>query len=226
MSIIKSKHASNFTVLPNEIFNCNLSLEAIGLLANLLKLPSDWVIQKSYLPNQFNIGREKIDRMFKELQDAGFIISLKEYDDQGRFSYNHIVYDRPFNGEPNTVKPITAEPHTAKPSTVNQQLLNKDKLNKDILNTDIQNKENKISCFSFSDFWNMYPVKNQKQDVIKKYEKLTESQRAEIRATLPKFLEHKPFAKYKHPNPLTYINQKRWEDVIEIEKEEKIIKWD
>jgi hypothetical protein len=94
-------------------------------------------------------------------------------------------------------------------------------------NTNIDNtKDNINTCFSFESFWNMYPIKNQKQDVIKKYQKLTESQRAEIRATLPKFLEFKPFANYKHPNPLTYINQKRWEDVIVTLKEEKSIKWD
>lgn len=130
MSIVKSKHAGNFTVLPNEIFNQKLSIEAIGLLACLLKLPSDWVIQKSYLHVQFDMGRDKLDRVFKELQEKGFILSLKEYDDKGRFTYNHIVYDKPYNGESDRI-PFTDNPSTEKPSVVNPQLQKKELLNKE-----------------------------------------------------------------------------------------------
>ena len=62
--IIKSKHAGNYTILPNEVFEQQLSMEAIGLLSYFLSLPSDWVIYKSQLHSQLNIGREKLDRMF------------------------------------------------------------------------------------------------------------------------------------------------------------------
>jgi hypothetical protein len=134
MSIIKSKHAGNFTVLPNEIFKQKLSLEAIGLLACLLKLPSDWVIQKSYLHIQLDMGRDKLDRVFKELQEKGFILTVKEFDDKGRFTYNHIVYDKPFNGE-EYKNPSAESPSTENPSMVDLQLQNKD----------IQKKENKIN---------------------------------------------------------------------------------
>ena len=229
MSIIKSKHASNYTVLPNDIFNSGLSIEAIGLLASLLKLPNDWVIQKSYLHTQLNMGREKLDRVFKELQDKGFILSVKQYDDKGRFTYNHIVYDVAYNGEkgniPNLDNPYTIEPSTEKPSTVNLQLQSKDKQSKELLNKEIQNKDNINTCFSFLDFWNLYPNKNNKKGCESKYKKLNESQRAKISATLPSFLAYKPFASYTPPHPLTYLNQERWEDEIKV-KDEKIIKWD
>jgi len=134
MSIKKSKHAGNFTVLPNEIFKQKLSLEAIGLLACLLKLPSDWVIQKSYLHIQLDMGRDKLDRVFKELQEKGFILTVKEFDDKGRFTYNHIVYDKPFNGE-ESKNPSAESPSTENPSMVDLQLQKKD----------IQKKENKIN---------------------------------------------------------------------------------
>lgn len=113
MSIIKSKHASNYTILPNEIFTSGLSIEAIGLLSYFLSLPHDWVIYKTQLHTKLNIGREKLDRIFKELQDKGYVISVKEVNDKGQFTYSHIVYDKPYNGEPSMDKPYTEKPLTA-----------------------------------------------------------------------------------------------------------------
>lgn len=226
MSIIKSKHAGNFTVLPNEIFKQNLSLEAIGLLASLLKLPSDWVIQKSYLHIQLELGRDKLDRIFKELQEKGFILSIKEYDDKGRFTYNHIVYDKPYNGESVLEEPSAIKPSTENPTTAKLQLQKKEILNKELINKEI-NKENnnKESIFSFDSFWNLYPNKVAKEKCKLKYNQLTEKERGEIRATIGDFLAHKPFATYTHPHPLTYLNQKRWQDEVK-KPEMKEIKWE
>ena len=117
MSIIKSKHASNYTILPNEIFTTGLSIEAIGLLSYFLSLPHEWVIYKTQLHTKLSIGREKLDRIFKELQDNGYVISVREVNDKGQFTYSHIVYDKPYNGEPSMDKP-----YTGKPSTANQPL--------------------------------------------------------------------------------------------------------
>lgn len=117
--IIKSKHAGNYTVLSNEIFNSGLCLEAIGLLSYFLSLPSDWVIYKTQLHAQLNIGREKLDRVFKELQEKGYVVSVKKHEANGQISYDHIVYDKPYNGEPQS-----EIPHTAFPSTAEQPLLN------------------------------------------------------------------------------------------------------
>jgi hypothetical protein len=116
MSIVKSKHASNYTVLPNELFKSGLSLEAIGLLSYFLSLPHDWVIYKTQLHTQLNMGRDKIDRIFKELQNSGYIVSIKQINKDGRFAYSHIIYDKPYNGEP----------HTGFSSTEEQPLLSKE----------------------------------------------------------------------------------------------------
>lgn len=87
--------------------------------------------------------------------------------------------------------------------------------NTNINNTNIdKTKDNIKTCFSFEDFWNIYPNKIAKKEVLKKYNKLNETERAKIRDTIKTFIEFKPFATYTHPHPLTYINQKRWEDVI------------
>lgn len=98
MPIHKSQHAGNFTTIPNEIFKNQLSIEAVGLLCYLLSLPPKWVIYKTTLHEFYNIGRKKIDRVFKELQNSGYILSVKTYNN-GKIEHEHIVYDIPFNGE-------------------------------------------------------------------------------------------------------------------------------
>lgn len=135
MSIIKSKHASDYTIVPNIVFKSGLSMDAIGLLVYLLSLPHDWVVYKTTLHLAMNCGKTKLDGAFKELQSTGFILSVKKQKSNGKIEYEHTVYDKPYNGEPSTEKPCTE-----KPCTVNQTLLNTN-----IENTNKQSKEDKIN---------------------------------------------------------------------------------
>lgn len=198
MSIVKSKHASNYTVLPNEIFKAGLSLNAIGLLSYLLSLPHDWVIYKTTLHTQLNVGRERLDTAFKELQEIGFIITIKEVDSNGRFTYNHIVYDKPYNGEPYTGNPNTVDPtlqSTKLPST-------------NILNKDTNEKT------EFDLFWDMYDKKvGDKDKLRKKFNKLPKESREKIFSTLPNYLKSTEDKQYRK-NPSTYLNNSSWNDEI------------
>ena len=123
MSIAKSKHASNYTVLPNEIFSSGLPIQAIGLLAYLLSLPHDWVIYKTKLHTQLNMGRERLDTAFKELQEKGYILSIRTLDKNNHFTYNHIVYDKPYNGEPEIEEKHAVSPPTGFQPSDNQPLI-------------------------------------------------------------------------------------------------------
>jgi hypothetical protein len=95
--IIKSKTNSDFTLIPNHIAKSeNLTLEQKGLLLHLLSLPANWVIYKENLYKQIANQKGTIDRIFKELQELGYILSVKKIDDKGKFEgWNHIVYDKP-----------------------------------------------------------------------------------------------------------------------------------
>lgn len=70
------------------------------------------------------------------------------------------------------------------------------------------------SCFSFEEFWNVYPTKVAKAKCEKKYKAISETERQKIKDTIQKFISHKPFSDYTHPYPETYINQRRWNDEI------------
>lgn len=55
----------------------SLSLEAKGLLFCLLSFGEDYKILKKNIYTEFGQRRGTIDRVFKELQDSGYIISAK-----------------------------------------------------------------------------------------------------------------------------------------------------
>ncbi len=66
----------------------------------------------------------------------------------------------------------------------------------------------------FDAFWLKYPVKVAKEKCLKKFLSLSDTDIEKIMATIDTFVSTKPFKDYRHPNPETYLNQKRWEDPI------------
>ena len=121
MAIIKSSHAGNYTTIPNEVFKCNLSAQALGVLVYMLSLPPQWVVHKSQLREFFKIGRDGMNNIINELEKVGYFLSVQKRDSKGLFTYEYIVYDKPYNGEvhPHTPYPLTDDPHTDRPSTDN-----------------------------------------------------------------------------------------------------------
>jgi len=95
--IVKSKSVDRFTAIDNEIIrNFGLSLEERGLLIFLLSLRHDWVIYKTTLHDRVGCSKGTLDRVFKGLQDKGYILSVKVINELGHFSgWNHVVYDVP-----------------------------------------------------------------------------------------------------------------------------------
>jgi hypothetical protein len=68
MTIIRRHHNSNFTVIPNAIFeDSRLSIEAKGALGYLLSRPHDWLVRLTYLGRALSIGRDKMERIIGEL---------------------------------------------------------------------------------------------------------------------------------------------------------------
>lgn len=90
----KRKHIKNFSIIDNKIFKSGLSLGAIGVLTALLSKPEDWVISKQYFIDNHSITRWNIDKIFKELEDAGFLTKeqgKKTKENQSGISYK--VYE-------------------------------------------------------------------------------------------------------------------------------------
>ena len=79
------------------------------------------------------------------------------------------------------------------------------------------------SCFTFDEFWDMYDKKIDSKKCRDKYDKISESDRAKIKETLPLYLHtitDKQYQKY----PQTYLNGECWNDEIIIKKNNPEIK--
>lgn len=73
MPILRKKVVTNFSVLSNELLRAkDLSFEAVGVLVNILSYPANWDIYKFSLYRKY-AGSTKINRIFKELQKAGYL---------------------------------------------------------------------------------------------------------------------------------------------------------
>lgn len=132
-SIIRcDEHLKNFTLLDNTCLKTStLSMQAMGLFAYLMTLPSDWVVYKSELVNHFSNGRDAVYKAFNELVDAGFITFVEKKNDKGQFNgYEYYIHERPVSEEertprkerktdsqePETEKPLTEKPYPGNPS--------------------------------------------------------------------------------------------------------------
>lgn len=95
--ISKVRGALPFAQIPNAMLqDPSLSAKAKGLLAFLLSLPEDWVIYKSNLGNFFSDGYDSLISGWKELEAAGYVLSVRMIDANGMFKgWNHVVYYEP-----------------------------------------------------------------------------------------------------------------------------------
>jgi hypothetical protein len=78
MPILKHYRKSGYVQISNALAqDSKLSYEALGLLVNLLSRPEDWVIKKTALQNK-RCGEVMLNRIFKELQENGYLRLIDE----------------------------------------------------------------------------------------------------------------------------------------------------
>ena len=117
--------------------DARLSLEARGLLVMMASLPDNWSYSETGLASKAGCGRQKVNRILRELIDAGYLLREQRHGEHGKFaSCTYVLQEEAPYGktkkEPLYEKPSTAQPSTVKPSTGNQALKNKEEKNKEI----------------------------------------------------------------------------------------------
>jgi hypothetical protein len=81
------------------------------------------------------------------------------------------------------------------------------------------NKENKVINISFEDFWEVYDKKvGNKEELQKKWMKLTDLDRKDIMAYLPAYKRCQPNKKFRK-NPEGFLNNKSWKDELTCDDE-------
>jgi hypothetical protein len=98
MTIIRRIHNSRFTIVPNAIFNDeHLSIEAKGLLGWLLARHPTWHVKLDHVGSSINVGRRRLQRIFRELIEVGYITRERQRRRKGqRFGeIQYVVRDVP-----------------------------------------------------------------------------------------------------------------------------------
>lgn len=98
MALIRGHHFfdSQFTQVPNAwLRDARLSLEARGLLAQILSHKPGWELSVASVAAQNSVGRDKVRRMMNELFEFGYLMrSDRQRDEQGRLgSYDYTTCD-------------------------------------------------------------------------------------------------------------------------------------
>lgn len=96
MTVVKRHHNSDFTIIPNRALNDpRLSIDAKGLLCWLLSRPHDWAFKLALIGPLLDIGRDKTERLFRELIEAGYVDRIQERKDGRWAPLEYCVFDEP-----------------------------------------------------------------------------------------------------------------------------------
>lgn len=116
--IIRINKSENYTTIANEIARRkDISARAMGVYYYLMTLPDNWKVFKGELHKHFTEGRDAINKAFKELQDAGYIVGTREQNEAGKMAgYDYTIYE--------TSDHVTEKPSTDNQGTGNPHLLN------------------------------------------------------------------------------------------------------
>ena len=214
--IVKGRRKHDFAIIPNEISqSMQLNFEEKGMLCFLLSLPDNWVLYKKNLYDQVPDSKHAVDRVFKSLQDKGYVLSCRNIDvSSGKMmGWNHIVYDSPQLNEV-VKKPTSSFPdvgenqESVKPPLYKERDSNKEKYNK----------------YIFSDFWNSYDKKVDKKQTEAVWNKMSNDD--QIKA-VEGMNNHKLGRERKYwKDPIRYLRDRRWEDEPLEQKQTKTQEYD
>jgi hypothetical protein len=209
MALIRGHHAfdDHFTQIPNDwVRDDRLSLEARGLLAQIMSHRPGWNLSIKSLAARNNIGRDKVKRILDELLKCGY---LERSEKQGHDERGHLAGFDYYTRDPEgvTQEPYKAEPYKAEPAKAPKPP------KKNIpIEEHLDSKTIDIES-SFSQFWAVYPKKDDKPLAKRSFEKALNRASLEVILAGAKRYRDDPnredaFTK----NPSTWLNADAWEN--------------
>ncbi len=85
-----TKECSGFTTVPNKVLQNLLNLEALGLWVSMASRPSDWIFQKKQIQAMFNIGRDKLFKLFSILKNHNLLEIRSIKNEKGQIAHWHV----------------------------------------------------------------------------------------------------------------------------------------
>ncbi len=229
MTIIRTIHENNFTIIANGCLQDDtLSAEALGVLCYLLGRPDNWTVRPTQLAARFDCGREKIDRILKELIEKNYIVKTQTRNPATK-TWNPIeytVYQVPMGG-----KAVNGLAVAEKPSTALAEVLNTDIPRTDITSTEqnTQSEDDRMTHCARSvtpakpswpqgyqdQFWDRYPNKKAKGAAIKSLEKIARGGKTDwddLMAGLERYIISEEVKRGFVKHPATWLNAQCWSD--------------
>jgi len=98
MKIKSIKNEEGYTVMSNYHFkDRRLSLKAKGLLSLMLSLPDNWDFSIMGLTSICIESRDTIRKIINELKINKYLKVVENRDENGRFYYEYIIYEKPYD---------------------------------------------------------------------------------------------------------------------------------
>lgn len=148
-----------------------------------------------------------VDKGLTALQDAGFILRYKTDEENPMALIQVLTFDKHQKIDKTNEKESILPP----PREIDYSK----SINRLPIVGEGKGKEGKGKEYidRFLEFWEMYGKREKKAEAKKKFEKLEDSEIEKIFLTLPAFLQEHKELKFR-PYPITYLNQRRWEDEL------------
>ena len=209
MALIRGHHSfdDHFTQIPNDwVRDDRLSLEARGLLAQIMSHRPGWNLSIKSIAARNKIGRDKVKRILDELLGLGYLerSDKQSHDDRGHLAgYDYTTRDP----QGVTQEPCKAEPDKAEPDEA-------DRPPKKTIPKEEQETKKKIDIErEFDQFWDIYPKKADKALARRSFEKALKKTTLDVILDGAERYRDDPnrdpeFTK----NPSTWLNAEAWEN--------------
>lgn len=206
---VKKKITKNFTVIQNEIFDADLSIDTIGLYLFLFSLPDDWKLNVAHLKRKFGIGKARVYRMLNELIETGYVERVEVRNEAGQFTSLHYQVNDSLQG---------VSPQPEEPLTENRDAGNRDaykELTIPRTNSIKKNTKKEKLETEFEKFWNTYPNKKGRSPTLKAFEKYVKAKKATFDELITASVNYAKVKKGEKDflySGYNFINQGHWED--------------
>ena len=214
MALIRGHHDfdDHFTQIPNDwVRDGKLSLEARGLLAQIMSHRPGWNLSIQSIATKNGIGRDKVKRILDELLKHGYLerSESQSHDKRGHLAgYDYTTKDP----QGVTQKPYKAKPYKGDPDEVDRSL--KKTITKEE-NLDRTTESKKDSDFEllFAEWWKAYPNKKGKGAAKVAYRKALKKLSHDDLVAHARLYAADPNRVDKYtPYPQKWLNQERWDD--------------
>ena len=219
MSIIRSPRKDRgFTIVSNDTAqDGRLSMRALGLLVRLLSRPDNWETNSEKLAREFDVGREQMQGVLRELSGLGYMSLVKHRNENGTISSKWHVYDDaspPCAASPAPGKPAPENPYAGKPVAIKQ-----DHIYKEPNTNTITPSAKLLAGERIEKFWAEYPRKVGKDAAMKAFlkRKTDDALLGEMIEKLKLQIVENNWTRENQryiPHPATWLNEGRWMDEV------------